>query len=260
MVVGVALPSEVNHGAALTVNGKIYLIGGRNSSDQNINQVLCFDPSTNQWSAKANMPTARYGLNLVWFENRIWAIGGRIPDMSKVESYNPITDSWQTEVSLSIERYYLVSWIANGRIYSGGGVSGSSRLSSIETYNPTTKQWSSGGNFPENKYVADAVVLDDKVYVIGGSPNKWSTPTKSSPPICPPPWRASMTYTARMAMPPRVRLIVQAEVADGSVTTAKMADGAITITKIQTSITTSQLNEYHALSLRLLLSLIANCL
>ena len=26
------LPSEVNHGAALTVNGKIYLIGGRNSS------------------------------------------------------------------------------------------------------------------------------------------------------------------------------------------------------------------------------------
>ena len=33
---GVALPSEVNHGTAITVNGKIYLIGGRNASDQNI--------------------------------------------------------------------------------------------------------------------------------------------------------------------------------------------------------------------------------
>ena len=53
-----ALPSEVNHGT-ITVNGKIYLIGGRNASNQNINQVLCFDPSTNQWSAKANMPTAK---------------------------------------------------------------------------------------------------------------------------------------------------------------------------------------------------------
>ena len=38
--VGVALPSEVNHGTAITVGDTIYLIGGRNGSDQNINQVL----------------------------------------------------------------------------------------------------------------------------------------------------------------------------------------------------------------------------
>ena len=49
---GVALPSEVRYGTAITTNGMIYLIGGRNSSDQNINQVLCFDPSTNQWLQK----------------------------------------------------------------------------------------------------------------------------------------------------------------------------------------------------------------
>ena len=47
-----------------------------NASNQNINQVLCFDPSTSQWSTKANMPTAGNGMKLVWFENRIWAIGG----------------------------------------------------------------------------------------------------------------------------------------------------------------------------------------
>ena len=96
---GVSLSSEVNHGAAITTNGMIYLIGGRNASDQPINQVLCFDPSTNQWSAKANMPTARFGLNLVWFENRIWAIGGmNNSQLNTVESYDPVSDSWQTEV------------------------------------------------------------------------------------------------------------------------------------------------------------------
>ena len=42
---GPSLPSEVNHGTAITVNGKIYLDWWSNSSDQNINQVLCFDPS-----------------------------------------------------------------------------------------------------------------------------------------------------------------------------------------------------------------------
>ena len=64
--VGVALPSEVNHATAITVNGKIYLIGGRNSSDQEMNQVLCFDPSTNQWTTMANMPPNRHGMKLVW--------------------------------------------------------------------------------------------------------------------------------------------------------------------------------------------------
>ena len=73
---------------------------GKNASEQNINQVLCFDPFTSQWTAKANMPTARHGMKLVWFENRIWAIGGYTSAyLSKVESYDPTTNSWQTETS-----------------------------------------------------------------------------------------------------------------------------------------------------------------
>ena len=67
---GPSLPTPVRHSIAITVNEKIYLIGGINASGQNINQVLCFDPSTNQWSAKANMPTARHSKKLVWFENQ----------------------------------------------------------------------------------------------------------------------------------------------------------------------------------------------
>ena len=89
---GVALPSEVNHGTAITVGSKIYLIGGINSSGD-INQVLCFDYSSNQWQVKADMPTTRHGAKLVWFENRIWAIAGwESPANSTVESYDPQTD------------------------------------------------------------------------------------------------------------------------------------------------------------------------
>jgi len=166
---GTALPSELRHGTAITVDGKIYLIGGVNSSDQNINQVLCFDPSTSQWSTKANMPTARHGAKLVWFENRIWAIGGNNgTDTNKVESYDPATDTWQAEASLTTGRHWPVAWVANGGIYVGGGYDGSSYLNSIEVYDPATKQWASAGNFPENKFVADAVVLNNKAYVVAG--------------------------------------------------------------------------------------------
>ena len=148
---GVALPSEINRGTAITVGSKIYLVGGKNSSGQNINQVLCLDPSSNQWIAMANMPTARHGHKLVWFENRIWAIGGNDGSHSnQVESYNPSDNSWQKEASLTTLRALPVAWIANGKIYCGGGSDSSgSRLNSIEEYDPYLENWTVIGNLPE---------------------------------------------------------------------------------------------------------------
>ena len=78
MVEGGALPSAVEHGNCYrNESDKIYLIGGK-IDDQILIKFSIFDPSSNQWTSKANMPTARHGHKLVWFENRIWAIGGRI--------------------------------------------------------------------------------------------------------------------------------------------------------------------------------------
>ena len=219
---GVSLPSEMNRGTAITVNGKIYLIGGANASSQNINQVLCFDPSTSQWSTKANMPTARSGIKLVWFENRIWAIGG-FGGRFKVESYDPTTDTWQAEASLTTGRAYLVAWMANGRIYAGGGKDGS-YLNSIEVYDPATKQWTSAGNFPENKYAADAVVLNDKAYVVAGetATGVWSNKVFAAD------LNASVSGVfdlyrkdgnASSGVP-----TVQAQVADGSITTNQLSE------------------------------------
>ena len=60
---GPALPSEVNHGTAITLGGKILLVGGNNSANQPINQVLELDPATNEWNQKAPMPMADMQLN-----------------------------------------------------------------------------------------------------------------------------------------------------------------------------------------------------
>ena len=63
------------------------------------------------------MPTARHGVKLVWFENRIWAIGGNDGMQIKVESYDPATDSWQLKLHLTTASNWSVAWVANGRIY-----------------------------------------------------------------------------------------------------------------------------------------------
>ncbi|MDG1139779.1 MAG: kelch repeat-containing protein, partial [Opitutales bacterium] len=233
---GIALPSEVKWGTAITVDGKIYLIGGMTASNQNLKQVLCFDPSTSQWSAKANMPTARHGMKLVRFENRIWAIGGSVgSDTNKVESYDPATDSWQAEASLTTARHWPVVWFANGRIYVGGGRAGS-YLNSIEVYNTATKQWTSAGNLPENKYIADTVVLNGKAYVVAGETayNVYSNKVFAAD------LNASVSGVfdlyrkdgnASSGVP-----IVQAEVADGSVTASKMASNTITTNQLSEQI------------------------
>ena len=130
--VGVSLPNEVNHGTAITVDKEIYLISGRNSSDSNINKVFCFDSTLNKWSEKANAPTTRHGAKLVWYENRIWAIGG-VNDtyLDVVESYDPFTDTWRSENSLSTPRHWAVAWVENNKIYVGGGSDGSSFLNRV---------------------------------------------------------------------------------------------------------------------------------
>ncbi|MDA8774210.1 hypothetical protein N9N13_00660 [Opitutales bacterium] len=222
--VGVALPSEVNHGTAITVSDKIYLVGGRNSSNQDTNKVLSFDPITNQWTAKVNMPTARHGAKLVWFENRIWAISGwESPANSTVESYDPQTDTWRTEKQLPRARHWPVVWISHERIYVGGLQYGSH----IDYYDSSNDTWIAGGNLPENKFVADAVVLNEKVYVIGGATaaNVYSNKVFAAD------LNASVDGVydlyrkdgnASAGTP-----IVQAEVPDGSVTASKIASKTI---------------------------------
>jgi hypothetical protein len=176
-------------------------------------------------------------MKLVWFKNRIWAIGGNVVVATrKVESYDPTTDTWKAEASLTTARMWSVAWVTNGNIYTGGGSDGSSQKSSIEVYDPTTKQWSNSGNFPEIKYAADAVVLNNTVYVIAGKgdANNYSNKVYAAD------LNASVAGlydlyrkdgNASAGTP-----VVQAEVADGSVTSSKIASNTITTSDLSEQI------------------------
>jgi N-acetylneuraminic acid mutarotase len=230
---GVALPSEVNHGTAITVGVKIYLIGGRTSSNQDINQVLCFDTSTNQWQAKANMPTARNGVKLVWFDNRIWAIAGfGTPANSTVESYDPQTDTWRTEKYLPRARNWPAAWVSHERIYVGGLEYGSH----IDYYDPANDSWIAEGNLPESKYVADSVVLNNTVYVIAGATASGVYSNK----VYAADLNASMEGVYDLYRKdgdaPVGTPVVQSEYADGSVTANKIASNAITTNELSEQI------------------------
>ena len=222
-----SLPNANYGGSALAVAGKIFLFG----SDSSPNQVLSFDPTTNHWLAKANMPTSRAAHKVVFFQNRIWAIGGSATN--NVESYDLESDSWQTETSLSSPVIWGVAWVANGLLYTGGGHDNSQHQSSISYYDPKLEKWLDAGQFPEVKYAADAVVINDKVYVIAGhngssfSDKVFAADLNASVAGVYDLYRKDGNASAGTPL-------VQAEVADGSVTASKL---------VNNTITTSQLNE-----------------
>ncbi len=226
-IFGKDIPDALNWSTAITKEGKIYVVGGRNASNQNTDQVLCFNPITNEWSEIARLPTPRHMVKLVLFNDRIWAIGGSDGvSNSKVYSLNVSNNSWREETSLALGRHWANAWVANDRIYVGGG-----SHKTFEIYDPLSGLWKFGGTFTENYSGSDSVVVNNSVYVVGGLINGEVS---------------SKVYSAKVDSSPFLDLyikdgnasagtpLVQAEVADGSVTASKMANNTIT---------TSQLNE-----------------
>ena len=253
---GIPMSQNFLSGNAITVDGKIYLFAGATKLGgqtlQSNNQVLCFDPATNQWLARANMPVPKRSFKLVYFKERIWVIGGFTNDFSsRVDSYDPKTNTWQNESDLNIERTWPTAWVFKQKIHVAGGSNGTNSnqvaLNSYEIYDPEAKKWETQESLPFTLTTAGTAILNGNVYLISGS-NQGYPNTAFSNKVYAADLNASVEGIydlyrkdgdAHVGTP-----VVQSEYADGSVTGSKMADGSVTASKIASnSITTSQLNE-----------------
>jgi N-acetylneuraminic acid mutarotase len=129
------------------VNGIIYAIGGAFDSgapdnEHSLSTVEAYDPMTDTWTKKADMPTARSDLSTCVVNGIIYAIGGMNRagwyNFSTVEAYDPVTDTWTKMPDMSIEREALSTSAVNGRIYVIGGWENPyppGVLSAVEEYN-----------------------------------------------------------------------------------------------------------------------------
>ncbi|MGC9342943.1 MAG: Kelch repeat-containing protein, partial [Bacteroidales bacterium] len=145
------------------VNGKIYAIGGASKYGHGaLSVVEEYDPETDTWSAKSDIPTARQGLTASVVNGKIYAIGGgEAPkegsytggeSFSNVEEYDPATDTWKRKTPMPTVRWAHCAAVVDGKIYIIGGAEGwpfgDTYVFDMIIYDPALDTWTSGGNLP----------------------------------------------------------------------------------------------------------------
>ncbi len=192
------MPTARTGAAASVVDGKIYAIGGtalnkfkfdalvngqvrtfERWQPEELPTVEMYDPDTDTWIQKADMPTPRHTSTCV-VDGKIYAIGGiayKIKSfrLDTVEMYDPVTDTWATGKNMNHARGGAAVSVVDGNIYVMGGTGlpmiinhPGPFLSSIEVYDSKRKHWREIGDMPTAKSGHTASVINGKIYVIGG--------------------------------------------------------------------------------------------
>lgn len=122
------LPGPREHCTAGTIDGKIYIAGGRAGGLSNFTpDTLMFDPATETYEELSPMPTPRGGVAGAVLGGRLFVIGGEgnsaTPSgvFANIEAYDPGTDSWEQLPPMTVPRHGLAAATLDDRIYLPGG-------------------------------------------------------------------------------------------------------------------------------------------
>lgn len=172
------LTQRLGHSVSV-VDGKIYVIAGMTSGPDFWSgiqsSVEVYDPLTDTWSTKSNMPTPRIWLSTSVVDGKIYAIGGLLlttEALSTVEVYDPATDTWTTKTPMPTARAGHAAAVVDGIIYViAGGTHSGHNFTAVEAYDPATDIWTSRNELPELKSFFSACDVNGKIYAIGGITN-----------------------------------------------------------------------------------------
>jgi N-acetylneuraminic acid mutarotase len=167
--------------SAGVVNGKIYVIGGIASetawlNGKAISAVEEYDPATDTWTRKADMPAARGYLegSLPVVDGNIYLIGGGKSAVARVDIYDPVMDTWSSGADMPTPRNNVATVAWNDKIYAFGGQTGTLGSSAptvnvTQVYDPRTDTWAQAAPMPRGVWGHSAEMIDDKIYVVGGA-------------------------------------------------------------------------------------------
>jgi len=169
--------------SATVVNGKIYAIGGEKKYGTLTRAVEVYDPATDTWTKKANMPTGRDVCAVDVVDGLIYLIGGWIggcSSLKRVEAYDSEADTWTMKTNMPTSRW-TQGGAVDGVIYVFGGETRcSAPTRAVEAYHPATDKWAKMGDMPFASVTFNggtAPVVNGKIYTLGGEVGSYDPST-----------------------------------------------------------------------------------
>ncbi len=177
------MPTPRTRASASVVDGKIYVFGGASGGGRGYPEmsiVEVYDPATDTWTRKANMPSPRELLATSVVGGKIYAICGQREDssfsgvFSTVDMYDPATNRWTKKADAPLPRKVHSACVLNDIIYVFGGrnVIGGWPQSTLFQYDPAADTWTAREDMPYEVATAPASTVDGRIYLIGGS-SRW---------------------------------------------------------------------------------------
>ncbi len=130
------------------VADKIYAIGGSTAifshsikiSGGFVGTNEQYNPSTDTWTFKSPMPTARSHFATAVLNGKIFCIGGTADNnyFRVNEVYDPLTDNWTVKSPMPTARAWPQANVVNGKIYVIGGLP---NRSTYDVYDPESDSW-----------------------------------------------------------------------------------------------------------------------
>jgi N-acetylneuraminic acid mutarotase len=182
------MPTVKTSPGIAVVDGIIYVIGGFGDSGVPgppwlaSSIVYAYDPATDEWTKKADMPTARLHIGVCVIDGQIYVSGGLTKwDLASgvptVEIYDPATDTWTQASDMPWVRHRHSASVVAGKIYIIGGAGEALQLfSTVDMYDPAAGAWTTAADFPIPRAVAATAVVDGRIYAIGGASSPEAPP------------------------------------------------------------------------------------
>ena len=178
------------------INGHIYIAGGRNLANTNLNTLYDYDIAANTWTTGANMPSGVNVPGSAVIAGKLWVFGGGNPfagsgtsptsgktgvrawlkrifnpeTTNALQVYDPATNSWTNGPTLLQQRSFPAGTGVGNTAVAVGGYTGSSTTTSVEI-----NMTGGGCASPTPTVPPSATPTGSPTCTPGGTPGPWST-------------------------------------------------------------------------------------
>jgi N-acetylneuraminic acid mutarotase len=168
------LPTARFEMGVVTLDGKVYVVGGESEGEPASQLNTEYNPATNRWRDLAPIPHETSHPGVAGSQGKLYVLGGfvAVPHAGALNNafeYDVADNSWHVLPPLSSPRGSVGAAVVGSKVHAIGG-RGLDKITvnTHEVYDPETGKWSKAAPLPKARDHAGVIVVDGKIHVIGG--------------------------------------------------------------------------------------------